>query len=291
MEEKRIIRKITLAGVLGNTLLTAFKLFAGIYGRSAAMVSDAVHSLSDVFATFVAFLGTTLSKRPADTEHPYGHERIECVASLVLGIILLVTGIGIGKAGLENIISGSYHSLRVPGMIALIAAIVSIITKEGMYWYTRHYAKILDSPAFMADAWHHRSDALSSVGSLIGISGAMLGYPVLDSVASVVICVFILKVSFDVIKDAIQKMMDTSRGTEYESKIKEFVIRQDGVEGVDTVHSRMFGNKVYVDLEIVVDKNITVGEGHEVAERVHRLLEQQFPDIKHVMIHVNPTAS
>ena len=289
MEEKRIIRKITLVGVLGNVILTAFKLFAGIYGKSAAMVSDAVHSLSDVFATFIAFLGTMLSKRPADKEHPYGHERIECVASLILGAILLVTGVGIGKAGLENIFAGNYQSLTVPGMIALVAAVVSIVTKEGMYWYTRYYARIINSPAFMADAWHHRSDAFSSIGSLIGIGGAMMGFPVLDSAASVIICVFILKVSYDVIKDAIQKMMDTSRGAEYEKTLKEFVAAQDGVEGVDSVHSRMFGNKVYVDLEIAVDRDKTVGEGHEIAERVHRLLEQNFSDIKHVMVHVNPS--
>ena len=127
--------------------------------------------------------------------HPYGHERLECVASLLLGLILAVTGFGIGKAGIEKIIAGNYADLAVPGVIALAAAIVSILSKEGMYWYTRHYAKILNSPAFMADAWHHRSDAFSSIGSLIGIAGAMLGFPVLDSVASVVICLFILKVA------------------------------------------------------------------------------------------------
>ena len=290
MDEKRIIRKITLVGVLGNALLTAFKLFAGIYGKSGAMISDAVHSLSDVVATFVAFLGTLLSKRPADHEHPYGHERIECVASLILGAILMVTGLGIGKAGLRNILSDNYQTLTVPGSIALIAAVVSIAAKEGMFRYTRHYAKILNSPAFMADAWHHRSDALSSVGSMIGIGGAMLGFPVLDSVASVVICLFILKVAFDVIVDSFRKMMDRSCGSEYEDKIREFVAKQDGVEGIDIVQSRMFGNKVYIDLEIEVDPDKTVREGHAVAERVHELLEQNFGDVKHVMVHVSPAA-
>ena len=288
MDEKKIINRITLVGVVGNAVLTAFKLFAGIVGNSGAMVSDAVHSLSDVFATFVAFLGTRLAKRPADREHPYGHERIECVAALALAGILLATGIGIGKAGLENIFSDNIGDLPVPGGIALAAALISIVTKEGMFWYTRHYARILDSSAFLADAWHHRSDALSSVGSLIGIGGAMLGWPVLDSVASVVICFFILKVALDVGKDAVRKLMDTSCGTDYENRIRQFVAEQDGVEGVDLVQSRMFGNRVYLDLEIEVDPNKTVGEGHDVAERVHGLLEQNFSNVKHVMVHVNP---
>lgn len=288
MDEKKIIKKITSVGVFGNIVLTAFKLIAGIYGKSGAMVSDAVHSLSDVFATFIAFLGTIISKKPADKEHPYGHERVECVASLILGSILIVTGIGIGQVGVRNILSGEYEKLAVPEMIALIAAVISIAVKEGMFWYTRHYAKVLNSSAFMADAWHHRSDALSSIGSLIGISGAMLGWPVLDSVAEVIICLFIFKVSYDIIMDAIQKMMDTSCGAEYEEKIRNFVSGQAGVEQVDSIQSRMFGNKVYIDLEISVNPNITVKEGHDIAESVHDCLEENYEEIKHVMIHVNP---
>lgn len=289
MTEKRIIRRLTLVGVVGNILLSAFKLFAGIYGRSSAMVSDAVHSLSDVFATLIAFVGVQLSKRPADTEHPYGHERIECVASILLAVILMVTGFEIGKAGLITIMEGHYENLQAPKAIALIAALVSIAAKEGMYWYTRHYAKLLKSEAFMADAWHHRSDAFSSIGSLIGVGGAMLGFPVLDSVASVVICLFILKVALDILLAAIQNMLDSSCGQEYEQTLRGFVAEQDGVEGVDVIHSRRFGNKVYVDLEIEVDGEQTVSEGHAVAERVHDLVEQRFPEIKHIMVHVNPT--
>ena len=289
MEENRIIKRLTLVGVLGNVLLTVFKLFAGIFGKSGAMVSDAVHSLSDVFATFIAFLGTVISKRPADKKHPYGHERIECVASLILGTILLITGAEIGKAGLKTIFSGNYESLQPPGVIALVAAVVSIVAKEAMFWYTRHYAKALNSPAFMADAWHHRSDAFSSVGSLIGIGGAMLGYPIFDCIASVVICIFIFKVSFDILKDSLRKMMDTSCGAEYEKKIADFAAAQEGVEGVDVVRSRMFSNRVYIDLEIEVDRNKTVGEGHEIAEKVHDGLEKNFEEVKHVMVHVNPT--
>ena len=152
INEDAIIKQISFVGIFGNFVLTAFKLFAGIVGNSGAMVSDAIHSLSDVFATFIAFLGAKSSRRAADESHPYGYERLECLAAMVLGLILLATGLGIGKAGIENIASGNYAELEIPGVIALVAAVVSILTKEGMYWYTRYYAKILNSPAFMADA-------------------------------------------------------------------------------------------------------------------------------------------
>ena len=252
------------------------------------MISDAVHSFSDVIATFIAYLGVRLSMRPADREHPYGHERLECVAALILGIVLVVTGLGIGKTGLTNIFFGNKEDIAVPGMIALVAAIVSIATKEAMFWYTRYYAGVIDSPAFKADAWHHRSDALSSVGSLIGIGGAMLGYPVMDSVASVVICLFIFKVSFDILKDAISKMLDTSSGEEYENRLREFVLKQNDVGRVDLLRTRTFGSKIYVDIEIAVDGNKTLREAHDVAERVHEEVEKNFSEVKHIMIHVNP---
>lgn len=286
--EDAIIRRTSLVGIIGNIVLTAFKLFAGIVGHSGAMVSDAVHSLSDVLATFIAFLGVRLSKKPADQEHPYGHERFECVASLILGVILLVTGLGIGKVGIEKIIAGNYGMLAVPSTIALVAAVVSIVTKEAMYWYTRYNAQKLNSAAFMADAWHHRSDAFSSVGSLIGIGGAMLGIPVLDPIASLVICLFILKVAYDILKDSISKMLDSSCGKDYEEKLSDYITAQDGVIRVDALRSRMFGNKVYVDLTIQVDGDLPLRDAHTVAERVHNNVEQAFQDIKHIMIHLNP---
>lgn len=287
-EEQRMIRKISFVGIAGNIVLSSFKLFAGIYGNSSAMVSDAVHSMSDVFATFIAMLGVKLSKRTADENHPYGHERLECLASLFLGLLLLVTGIGIGKVGLTNIFSGEYKHLTPPATIALVAAIVSIVTKEGMYWYTRYYAKLLNSSAFLADAWHHRSDAFSSIGSLVGIGGAMLGYPVLDSVASVVICLFILKVAYDILKTAVNNMLDTSCGEEYDRKLKSFIAGQEGVVCVDMLRSRSFGNMVYVDLEMEVNGDIPLRQAHAIAEQVHADVESHFPEVKHIMIHINP---
>jgi cation diffusion facilitator family transporter len=282
------MNRVAAVGVFGNILLTAVKLVAGIIGHSGAMVSDAIHSLSDVFATFVAWIGTRIAGRKADREHPYGHERFEVIASMILGGILLVTGVSIGMSGIGKIIAGDYGSLPVPGRIALGAAVVSIAAKEAMFWYTRYYAKKIDSQAFMADAWHHRSDALSSVGSLIGIGGAMLGFPVMDPLASVVICLFILKVSYDILTNALQNMLDTSCPEEYEARLREFIASYPGVGRLDLLRTRMFGNKVYIDAEIAVDGDMTLRDAHEIAEKVHDGVEKSFDNVKHIMIHVNP---
>ncbi|MCR5458740.1 MAG: cation diffusion facilitator family transporter [Acetatifactor sp.] len=287
MEEKRIISKMSRVGILGNVVLAAFKLLAGIFGRSGAMISDAVHSLSDVFATLIAYIGVRLSKRQEDAEHPYGHERLECVASLALGLILAGTGIGIGYTGVRKLL-WERAELEIPTMLPLIAAVISIVVKEGMFWYTMYYAKKLDSAAFKADAWHHRSDALSSVGSFVGIGLAKLGFPVMDPIASLVICLFIMKVAYDISKVALAQMLDTSCDNAFVQKIKTFVEEQPGVRKIDLLRTRQFGNKIYVDLEIAVQRDISLVEAHEIAENVHDAMEQNFPNVKHVMIHVNP---
>lgn len=286
--EQQIVNRVSFVGIAGNIILSAFKFFAGIFGHSGAMVSDAVHSLSDVFATFVAWLGVRMSAKAADKEHPYGHERLECVAALILGTILALTGAFIGYEGLRKVLAGNYADLSVPKAIALWAAVISIIVKEAMYWYTRYYAKILNSSAFMADAWHHRSDAFSSIGSLIGVGGAMLGFPVLDPLASAVIAGCILKVSYDILKDAVSKMLDTSCGEEYERTLRNFMAAVPGVERVNSVHTRQFGNKIYIDAEIAVDGNLSLTRAHDIASLVHDEVEKRFENVKHIMIHVEP---
>ena len=252
------------------------------------MVSDAIHSASDVFTTVVACFGVRLAKKNADKEHPYGHERMECMAALILGMVLMLTGLGIGTKGIKHIMMATSESVVIPGPIALWAAVISIFSKEAMFWYTRYYARLLNSAAFLADAWHHRSDALSSVGSLLGIGSAMLGFPVLDAVASVVICLFILKVAFDVLKDSVKKMLDTSCGDFYEKKLSDFILMQQEVLGIDMLHTRMFGNRVYADLEIRVDGNKSLREAHAIAENVHNQVIKDFPSMKDIMIHVHP---
>ena len=287
MENQKIVKKLSRVGILGNVVLAAFKLLAGLLGNSGAMVSDAVHSLSDVFATLIAYVGVKLAQRKEDDEHPYGHERLECVASLMLGLILAGTGLGIGYTGIKKIFF-ERASLEIPTLLPLIAAVVSIVVKEAMFWYTMFYAKRLDSAAFKADAWHHRSDAISSVGSFIGIGMAKMGLPIMDPIASLLICVLILKVAYDIAKDAVDKMLDTSCSTDFENDVRAFVEKQPGVIDIDLLHTRQFGNKIYVDLEISVKRDISLIEAHEIAENVHDGVEQNFHNVKHVMIHVNP---
>ncbi len=290
MEEKQIVKKLSAVGIFGNVFLAAFKLLAGLIGNSGAMVSDAVHSLSDVFATFVAFLGVQLSKQPEDDEHPYGHERLECVASLILGLILAGTGLGIGYVGVQKLVSG--EELEIPTFLPLIAAVVSIAVKEGMFWYTMYYAKKCRSSAFKADAWHYRSDALSSIGALIGIVGARMGFPILDQIAGIVICIVIIGVAVSIFRDALSKMLDTACDDEFENELKGFITdtakELDDSIGLDVLRTRKFGEKIYVDAEISADGDMTLKEAHDIADGLHDRIEEQFPDIKHVMIHVNP---
>lgn len=285
---KKQATKVSIVSIAGNLILSAIKLVAGIVASSSAMISDAVHSASDVFSSFVVIIGVRISSKESDAEHPYGHERMECIAAIILATILALTGLGIGYFAFVKIFSGHFDEIKVPGMLALWAAVISIVSKEAMYWYTRYYAKKLDSGALMADAWHHRSDALSSVGSLIGIGGAMLGFNVMDPIASVVICVFICKAAFDIYADGVNKMIDKACDKEFEDEIYNLVIKQEGVLGIDLLHTRMFGNRIYVDIEIVADGELRLRESHAIAERIHDLLEETYPKIKHIMVHVNP---
>ena len=187
--EQKTAMKISMVSIVGNILLSLFKALAGIVANSGAMISDAIHSASDVFSTIVVIIGIRLSGKESDKEHPYGHERMECVAAILLATILAATGLFIGWSAVEKITVQDDSALAVPGILALVAAVVSIAVKEAMFWYTRAGAKKIDSGALMADAWHHRSDALSSIGALVGIAGARMGYPILDAIASLVICI------------------------------------------------------------------------------------------------------
>lgn len=281
--------KVSLVSIIGNAVLSLLKLLAGVFAHSGSMISDAVHSASDVLSSLIVIIGIKISAKVSDREHPYGHERFECVAAIVLAVILCVTGLFIGHTAIEQITNGKASEVTIPGMLALAAAVISIISKEAMFWYTRSYARRFDSGALMADAWHHRSDALSSIGALIGIVGARMGFPVLDTIASLIICIFIVKAAYDIFKDAVDKMVDRSCNEEMEREISQCAAEQDDVIGVDLLQTRVFGNKIYVDIEICADGEITLTESHEIAERVHDVIEERFPKVKHIMVHVNPS--
>ena len=280
--------RVSGVSIAVNLLLSLAKLAAGLIARSGAMISDAVHSASDIFSTVIVMIGVRLSGKAADREHPYGHERMECVAAIVLAVVLLITGLAIGWSGAQKLLSSQRDALPVPGLLALLAAVVSIAVKEGMFWYTRYHARRLGSPALMADAWHHRSDALSSIGALVGIAGARMGLRELDPLASVVICAFIAKAAFDIFRDAVDKMVDHSCDPATEKAIRGCVEGHDQVRRVDLLRTREFGSRMYIELEIALDGALTLEQSHAIAESVHDDVEKAFPKVKHIMIHVNP---
>jgi cation diffusion facilitator family transporter len=286
---QKVVNRVSMITITQNIVLSIFKIIAGVVAHSSAMISDGIHSASDVFSTIVVVIGVRLASKKPDKNHPYGHERLECVAAIILSIVLFITGLGIGMDALNNILQGSYSNLEVPGLLALFAAVVSIVVKEGMFWYTRNNAKRIDSGALMADAWHHRSDALSSVGALVGIGAARMGYPVMDSIASLVIFVFIAKAAYDIFCDAVDKMVDHSCDEATEKAMQACIAKHEDIVRIDLLQTRVFGNKIYADIEIAVDGSYSLWKAHAIAEAVHDDIEKNFPKIKHIMVHVNPT--
>ncbi len=283
---EKIAIKVSVISIILNCLLTLIKFISGVISKSSAMISDSVHSLSDVLSTFVVIIGVKISNKKADSDHPYGHERIECVSAIILSGMLFIIGALIGINGIKNVTNSS--NLVMPGVLALIASIISIISKEAMYQYTIRVSKKINSAALKADAWHHRSDALSSIGSFIGILGSRLGFKIFDPLASVIISLCIIKVSIDIFKDAIDKMVDKSCDKEVIDKVISVIEKNENVKNIDDIKTRQFGNKAYVDVEISVDENLLLKDAHKVAEEIHNSVENEINIVKHCMVHVNP---
>lgn len=278
---------VSRVSILINIVLTGGKLAAGIIAHSNAMISDAVHSASDVFSTLIVMAGVSMASKQPDKEHPFGHDRMECVAALFLSLILFAMGVGIG-AGAVKTIFWSYGEAAVPGILAMAAAVASIGVKEWMYRYTKRAAADTRSGALMADAWHHRSDALSSIGALVGIGGARMGLPFMDPAASFVICIFIGKAAIDVLKDSLNKMVDKACDEEMSASIIVTASAPEGVERVEGLKTRLFGSRLYVEIEIGADRNLNLEQVHDIAKHVHDAVEQGFPQVKHCLVQVNP---
>ena len=286
--DERTAMIVSINSIIANLVLSVAKLFAGYIAHSAAMISDGIHSASDVLSTLVVMAGVRYANKASDKEHQYGHERMECIAAIILATMLTMVALAIGYSGYEKIFNETANELVVPGQLALWAAIASIVIKEAMFWYTRNAAIKINSGALMADAWHHRSDALSSIGSFVGILGARMGYPVLDPVASIIICLMILHASYEVFTDAMYKMVDHSCDDKTTQELVALICRVPGVEHVDSITTRIFGNRIYVDVEISVDDMLPLIEAHNIAETTHAAIEANFPLVKHCMVHVNP---
>lgn len=284
--DTKTANRVSVITIVLNIALSVLKFAVGIFARSQALISDAVHSASDVVSTVAVLFGVNMASKKSDTEHPYGHERIESIFSILLSVLLFATGAGIGISAVKTIVSGA--EIAIPGKLALAAAVVSIAVKEWMYHYTRRAAKRINSSAMMADAWHHRSDALSSVGSLIGIGGAILGFKICEPIASAVICIFIVKASYDIFMDAVNCLIDRSCSDEEHEQLRCVISSVEGVLRIDDLRTRKFGSKIYVDVEIAEDGNLSLYKAHGIAEQVHDKIEDTFPDVKHCMVHVNP---
>lgn len=283
----KIAFKVSMVTIWANIFLSIIKIVIGFFGKSNAMIADGIHSFTDVVSTIGVLVGLKLSSKEADKEHPYGHDRIESISSLLLSIMLFIVAIGIGMSGFKNIISGN---VSIPRSFAILGAVISIITKERMFYYTLKYSKLIESPSLKADAWHHRSDSLSSIGALIGIAGSLLGFPILDSAVALVICFIILKVSFNIFMQSITQMIDQSASDDIVKEIHDTINSVDGVKNIDNLKTRLYANRIYVDVEIAVDGNLTVTQGHDIAHTIHDLIEQN-KSIKHCMVHVNPYSS
>ena len=293
MERNREIYKVTLVGGAVNVLLLVFKFVAGILGHSAAMVADAVHSLSDFVTDVIVLVFVRISSKPKDKSHDYGHGKYETLAMTIIGLALLAAAIGIiygGAVKIADWLGG--QQLEAPGMLALWAALLSIVLKEAVYRYSMVKARQLNSQAVEANAWHHRSDALSSVGTAIGIGGAIfLGqrWTVLDPVASVIVGAFIVKVAVELLRRGIGDLLEQSLPDEIESEILQLATTVEGIAEPHDLRTRRIGNHYAIELHILVDGDIPLREAHDRASEVEELLKSHYGEDTHVVVHVEPT--
>lgn len=279
--------KISIYSIIFNLLLSVFKFIFGFIGHSKTIIVDGIHSLSDVLSTIIIIIGFFISNKDNDDEHPYGHERFECVASIILSILLFVTSILLFDKSILGIINHSSNDIK-PDVSTIIIALISIFVKELMFQYTMFFAKKNNSISLKADAWHHRSDALSSIVALVSIILARYGFFIFDQIGSIIICIFIFKVAFDIFKESINMMLDKSCDKIFEDELKNIINKYDDVKHIDLLKTRQFANKAYVDIEIAVDKNMSVYDSHKIAELIHNEIEDSFKNVKHCMIHINP---
>lgn len=292
MERNRQIYKVTLVGGLVNVVLLVFKFVAGILGHSAAMVADAVHSFSDFVTDIVVLVFVHISGKPQDRSHEYGHGKYETLAMTIIGMALLLVALGIVYGGIVKIVAWAHgEELQAPDTLALWAALLSVVLKEGTFRYSMREARKLNSQAVEANAWHHKSDALSSIGTAIGIGGAIfLGqrWTVLDPIASVIVGLFIIRVSYFLLRDGIGDLMEHSLPDEVEEEILQLAASVEGVVEPHELCTRRIGNHYAIELHILMDGNITLCEAHEKASEVEDLLRSHYGEETHIAVHVEP---
>ena len=286
-EREKIVRKVTWVGLLLNLFLAAIKFIAGIYGRSQALVADAIHSLTDLTTDIAVIAGSHYWSRPPDENHPYGHRRLETLVTVFIGIVLIAAGIGIGWKAISTL---QEKQAAPPGWIAVFAALVSIVCKESIYRWTAITGQRVKSAALAANAWHHRTDALSSLPVLIAVAGARVfpSWSFLDRVGAVIVSIFILHASIKIIWPGISELIDVGAPTETRKKIGDIALKNEGVLQIHDIRTRYISSSIQVDLHIVVEGSITVREGHAIADDVKARIIYAIPEVLDVIVHVDP---
>ena len=275
----------TLVGLVINVILAIFKMLAGILGFSYAMIADAIHSISDCFATGTVYISLRIGEKPADERHPYGHANAETIAAFLVALIILGTGVFVGVSAVRLI---AHRHLETPAMIALVAAVASIVIKEGLFRYTLKVGKRNNNPAVIANAWDHRSDAYSSVAVLAGILGARLGFQYLDPAAGLVVSAFIVRISLTILRPNIGILMDERPSSAVLDQIRATTLELGGIKAIDSLRVHRRGSTYTIDMEIAVNSRLTVEQGHEVAAEVKNRLMNAIEHVQDVMVHVNP---
>ncbi len=285
--KERIVRKVTWVGLLVNLFLAAIKFIAGIYGKSQALVADAIHSLTDLTTDIAVIAGSHYWSRPPDENHPYGHRRLETLVTVFIGIVLIAAGVGIGWKAISTL---QERQTAAPGWIAVLAALASIVCKESLYRWTAATGRRVKSPALAANAWHHRTDALSSLPVLIAVAGAIIfpSWSFLDRVGAVIVSIFILHASIKIIWPGISELVDVGAPKETRKKIRDIALESEGVLQVHDIRTRYISTSIQVDLHIVVEGSITVREGHDIADDVKARIIDTIPEVLDVIVHVDP---
>lgn len=278
--------KVTIQSIVWNFVLTIIKVVAGVLGRSNAMIADGIHSASDIISSVGVLIGNYVSSTPGDKEHNYGHEKAETLVSFLLSILLIIVSLSIGASAFKSLFN--LDELEIPTALPLIVAIISILIKEYQYRITIKVANKINSPALKADAWHHRSDALSSIAAFVGIGGSMLGFKALDPVASVVVALFVAKVGIDILISSVNELMDVSMDEDQEYEIKNIVSNTSGVMNLGEMKTRKHGAMAYVDLTICVDGALTVRQGHDIANKLEEDIINSMEFVKGITVHVEP---
>ncbi len=282
----REVRRVTLIGSVVDFLLGVVKILVGWLAHSQALVADGIHSLSDLATDFIVLYAAKHSHRAADEDHPYGHGRIETLTTVGLGMALIIVAFGIGYDAVRRM--NNTELLLHPGTMALAVAVVSVMAKESIYQYTKNAAQRLRSNMLMANAWHSRSDAISSIVVVIGVAGAMMGYPYLDAVAAIAVAVMIAKIGFDLIRASTRELIDTALEPEVVEAIRKEIINVDGVRALHMLRSRRSGGDALVDLHVQVDPHISVSEGHQIGDTVRRRLLERVDEVTDVTVHIDP---